>query len=284
MELNVIYLQTDQVNLAINAFLVNLAEAVGIVIIVLLVFMGVKSGLIIGTVLLVTIMGTFIFMNMWNVTLERISLGALVIALGMLVDNAIVVTDGIRVKMQQGMKALKAASEVVGQVGTPLLGATFIAIAAFASIGTSQDSTGEYCRTLFSVILISLTLSWFTAVTTTPLFCKTFFKTKDGSEGADAGDSYGGKFYQLYRGFLSTSIRNRWVTMAVVVGLFILAIVGFGNVKNSFFPDSTNPRYYIDFWFPEGTHIEETARQITITISVRGVNGTASLSISGIVR
>jgi multidrug efflux pump subunit AcrB len=264
MGMHVIYLQTDAVSKSINGFLVNLAEAIGIVIVVLLVFMGVRSGLIIGSILLLTIMGTFVFMGMGNVTLERISLGALVIALGMLVDNAIVVTDGMRVKMEQGADALTAAREVVGQVGTPLLGATLIAIAAFASIGTSQDSTGEYCRTLFSVILISLTLSWITAVTATPLFCKTFLKTKSKGkgQGVDQRDPYGGKLYQSYRRFLSASIRFRWITVAVVVGLFALAMMGFGYVKNSFFPDSTSPQYYIDFWFPEGTHIDVTAREM----------------------
>jgi multidrug efflux pump subunit AcrB len=264
MELDVIYAQTDAVTKSINSFLVNLAEAIAIVIVVLLVFMGVRSGLIIGSILLLTIMGTFIFMSMGKVTLERISLGALVIALGMLVDNAIVVTDGMRVKMDQGIDALTAARDIVKQVGVPLLGATFIAIAAFASIGTSQDATGEYCRTLFYVILISLTLSWVTAVTATPLFCKTFLKTKPKGKGesGDQKDPYSGKIYQSYRRFLSASIRFRWITMAVVVGLFALAMMGFGFVKNSFFPDSTSPQYYIDFWFPEGTHIDETAREM----------------------
>src|SRR4029078_8761683 len=104
--------------------------------------------------------------------LERISLGALIIALGMLVDNAIVVTDGMRIKIEQGIDALTSAKDVVGQTSMPLLGATVVAVTAFASIGTSQDSTGEYCRTLFQVILISLMFSWVTAVTMTPLFCK----------------------------------------------------------------------------------------------------------------
>jgi len=264
MELNIIYLQTDAVTQSTKAFLANLSEAVGIVIVVLVVFMGVRSGLIIGSVLLITIMGTFIFMGMENVTLERVSLGSLIIALGMLVDNAIVVTDGMRIKMNQGTDALTAARDIVGQVGIPLLGATLIAIAAFAAIGTSQDSTGEYCRTLFSVILISLTLSWVTAVTTTPLFCKTFLKAeaKDDSAEITQKSPYRGRFYQFYRSFLSSSIRFRWVTVALVVGLFLLSLFGFGFVKNSFFPDSTSPQYYIDFWFPEGTHIDETVRQM----------------------
>ena len=264
MEMEVIYLQTTAVSRAINGFLVSLAEAVAIVVLVLLVFMGLRSGLIIGGVLLVTILGTFIFMDIWHITLERVSLGALIIALGMLVDNAIVVTDGMRMKMKRGMDALKAAREVVGRVAVPLLAATLIAVAAFAAIGTSPDSTGEYCRTLFFVILISLMLSWATAVTTTPLLCRALLKTEGGKKDGNGArkDPYGGGLYRIYKGFLSWAIRLRWITLAGVVGLFVLAVAGFGHVKNSFFVDSTSPMYYINFWFPEGTHIEETTRQM----------------------
>jgi len=261
MELHPIYMQTNAVVKSIRAFLVNLAEAVAIVVVVLLLFMGLRSGLIIGFVLLVTIMGTFIFMDMQSVTLERISLGALVIALGMLVDNAIVVTDGMKVKMEQGKDAINSAKEIVGQTGVPLLAATFVAIAAFASIGTSKDATGEYCRTLFSVILISLTLSWLTAVTVTPLLCKTFLKSKSKGDG-EAKDPYAGAVFRGYKGFLSASIRFRWVTVGVVIVLFVLALVGFGKVPVSFFPDSTSPQFYVDFWFPEGTHIDTTTERM----------------------
>ncbi len=263
MEMNVISMQTEAVKTAINGFLVNLGQAVAIVVIVLLIFMGLRSGLIIGAILLITIMGTFVFMAMGEVTLERISLGALVIALGMLVDNAIVVVDGMRVKMEQGTDALTAAKEIVGQTAVPLLGATIVAITAFASIGTSQDSTGEYCRTLFSVIMISLFLSWVTAVTTTPLFCKTFLKQKkQADDDAPQKDPYGGKFYQIYRSFLTLCIKVRWLTVGVVIAMFIAALVGFGSVKNSFFPDSTRPQFMLNFWFPEGTHIDSTSKQL----------------------
>lgn len=264
MDLRFISLQSQSVIESINVFLVNLAESVIIVIVVLLIFMGLRSGLIIGAILLVTIMGTFIVMGMGDITLERISLGALVIALGMLVDNAIVVTDGMKVKMNQGTDALTAARDIVGQVSVPLLGATFVAVAAFAAIGTSQDSTGEYCRSLFYVILISLLMSWVTAVTSTPLLCKHFLKVKKDEPGMSGGhqDPYGGKFYTIYRAFLSGCIRLRWVTVGVVVGLFVASLIGFGHIKSSFFPDSTRPQFYIDFWFPEGTDIHETLRQM----------------------
>ncbi|MDH3949273.1 MAG: efflux RND transporter permease subunit, partial [Gammaproteobacteria bacterium] len=185
-----------------------------------------------------------------------------VIALGMLVDNAIVVTDGMRMKMEQGMDALTAAKQVVGQTSMPLLGATIVAVTAFASIGTSDDATGEYTASLFYVILISLLLSWVTAVTSTPLLCKTFLKTKPVTEG-ETKDPYGGKLFQAYKQFLTLSIKFRWVTIGVVVALFLSAMFGFGFLKNSFFPDSTRAQFYIDFWYPNGTHIDEVSHKMT---------------------
>ncbi|MBW2206207.1 MAG: efflux RND transporter permease subunit [Deltaproteobacteria bacterium] len=266
MEGHIVSLQSKSVVEAINGFLVNLAEAVVIVVVVLLIFMGLRSAMVIGAVLFITIMGTFVFMNMGDITLQRISLGALIIGLGMLVDNAIVVTDGMRIKIEQGKDSLSAAREVVGQTAIPLLGATIVAVTAFASIGTSPDNTGEYCGTLFWVILFSLMLSWVTAVTCTPLLCNTFLKAKSKGKGgtAEAKDPYGGKFYQFYRSFLSSCIHYRWITMAVVVACFVGALIGFGSVKQSFFPDSTRPQFYADFWFPEGTSIDETTRQMAL--------------------
>ena len=261
MELHAIANQPEAVTAAINGFIVSLGQAVAIVIAVLLVFMGLRSGLIIGFILFLTIMGTFLFMDMRGLILERISLGALVIALGMLVDNAIVVTDGIRVRMNQGIDALTAARDVVGQTSTPLFAATLIAIAAFAAIGTSPDSTGEYCSSLFWVILMSLSLSWFTAVSTTPMLCKTFLKVGQKTD-KSGDDAYSGKFYSLYRNFLTLCIRFRWLTTAVVIGLFATSLFGFGFVKSSFFPDSTRPQLFIDFYFPDGTHVDTTAKQM----------------------
>lgn len=263
MELNVVSHQAQSVNTSLKGFMINLAEAVAIVIGVLLLFMGLRSGLILGVVLMVTIMGTFIFMQMYHVTLERISLGALIIALGMLVDCAIVVTDGMRMLMAKGKSGFEAACDIVGQTTLPMLGGTIVAIVAFAAIGTSQDSTGEYCRTLFSVILFSLMLSWLTAVTCTPLLCATFLKVTPQTDEV-AEDPYSKGFYRVYSNFLSACIRFRWVVVAVVVGLFIAAVLGFGHIKNSFFPDSTRPQFYVDLWFPEGTDIRETERQLKI--------------------
>jgi multidrug efflux pump subunit AcrB len=261
MELHPISMQSDAVTTAINGFMVNLLEAVAIVIVVLMLFMGLRSGLIIGGILFLTIAGTFLLMDMRGVILERISLGALIIALGMLVDNAIVVIDGMQVRIEGGMDRIKSASEVVSHNAMPLLGATVVAVLAFAAIGTSKDPSGEYCRSLFTVILISLMLSWLTAVTTTPLVGVKFLKAKKKKEG-ESDDPYAGKFYQLYRRGLLGAIRHRWATIAVVAGLFFVSFWGFGNVKKLFFPNSTRPQFFVDIWQPEGTHIRDTEAEM----------------------
>ncbi|ESQ14144.1 MAG: hypothetical protein N838_12725, partial [Thiohalocapsa sp. PB-PSB1] len=160
MELGAIYDQPKEVDKSVNGFIVSVGQAVAIVIAVLLLFMGLRVGFIIGAVLLITVAGTLFIMAIAGIELQRISLGALVIALGMLVDNAIVVAEGMLVRMNGGMPADKAASETVGNTIWALLGGTIIGILAFAGIGFSQDSTGEFTNSLFYVILISLTLSW----------------------------------------------------------------------------------------------------------------------------
>ena len=263
MDLVEIAMQSKSVTKAVNGFVVNLLESVAIVIVVLAIFMGVRAGIIIGFILILTIAATFVVMGYYHITLERISLGALIIALGMLVDNAIVVVDGMKVKMQQGVDGLQAAKEIVGQNAMPLLAATAVAIMAFASIGGMSNSTGEYCQSLYYVILISLSLSWITAVTTTPLVTKQFImskKDRDAKGGSE--EAYGGKFYQVYRRLLSTAIKHRWITIAIVAGLFALSVYGFGFVKQLFFPASTRPQFMVECFFREGIHINETSRQV----------------------
>ncbi|MGD8312417.1 MAG: efflux RND transporter permease subunit, partial [Gammaproteobacteria bacterium] len=262
IEFGKISVQSEAVNTAIRGFVVSLLEAVAIVIIVLLFFMGLRSGLLIGFVLLLTIAGTFIFMAPMQVALERISLGALIIALGMLVDNAIVVVDGVLVRLEQGIDAKQGAINVVRQTATPLLGATLIAILAFAAIGTSDDNTGEFCRSLFQVVLVSLLLSWVTAVTVTPLLCVMFLKPSSSAGKVAPGDSYGGRFYTGYKHLLGTAIRRKYLTLAAVTGLFVISLWGFGYVDKSFFPPSTRPQFMVDMWLPQGTYINETVERV----------------------
>ena len=261
IEFGIISLQSLAVTQAIGNFTMSLLQAVAIVVVVLLLFMGLRSGLLIGFILLVTIIGTFIFMGPWNVALERISLGALIIALGMLVDNAIVVVDGMLVRMGHGEDPEEAAKAVVGQTATPLLGATAVAIMAFAAIGTSDDSTGEFCRSLFQVVLISLGLSWVTAVTVTPVLGVMFLKVDPPKEG-EASDPYDTGFYNAYKSFLAACIGKRWLTVGAVLGLFAVSLWGFRFVDQSFFPDSTRPQFLVDLWLPQGTHISDTERVV----------------------
>ena len=256
MELHPIYIQGDAVTRAIDNFVVSLYQAVAIVIVVLMLFMGLRSASIIGVVLVVTILATLIVMKVLGISMERISLGALIISLGMLVDNAIVVTDGMLAKVNEGMNRIKAANEVVGQNAIPLLGATIIAVLAFAPIGLSDDNTGEYCRSLFVVILTSLMLSWVSAITLTPLLCHLFLKEAKLTPGSEP---YGGAFYNLYRGFLKLAIRLRYVVMVACVLMLVAAGYGFGFLKNSFFPPSTQPQFQVHYWAPQGSDIRATS-------------------------
>jgi multidrug efflux pump subunit AcrB len=278
MEFGVIAVQSDSVQTAIQGFVSSLLQAIAIVIVVLLFFMGLRSGLLIGFVLFLTICGSFVFMSMQDVTLERISLGALIIALGMLVDNAIVIVDGMLIRFQQGLDRRKAAIDVVKQTAWPLLGATIIAVLAFAAIGTSQDSTGEYTRSLYTVIMISLLLSWVTAVTITPLLGVMFLKVPEGDSAADPYDS---PFYRRFGGFLRACIGMRWVTITLVLVVFGAAVIGFGQVSQSFFPNSTRPQLMVDFWLPQGTAIDESERvaaQIEdYLVDVEGVTHVATI-------
>ena len=264
MELGVIALQSESVTLAINSFIISLLEAVLIVIVVLLFAMGLKSGLIIGFVLVVTIAGTFVVMGAYNITLERISLGALIIALGMLVDNAIVIVEGMKVKIEGGMDGAQAAKEVAAQNAMPLLGATAVAVLAFASIGAMENQTGEFCRSLYYVILISLSLSWLTAMTTTPLMVKMMMKPKKVAAGAEMEkkDPYAGKMYVAYRALVTKAIKFKWVTLGIVLGLFVAALIGFGFLDQMFFPPSPRPQFIIECHFREGTHIYETEKKV----------------------
>jgi multidrug efflux pump subunit AcrB len=272
IEAGMVSVQSAAVSTAISGFIISLLEAVGIVIVVLLFFMGLRSGILIGFVLLLTIAGTFIFMSPMEVALERISLGALIIALGMLVDNAIVVVDGVLVRLQKGEETKQAAIEVVKQTAIPLLGATVIAILAFAAIGTSDDNTGEFCRSLFQVVLISLLLSWVTAVSVTPLLCVMFLKKP--AAGAAQVDPYGGAFYSVYKGLLRTAIHRKVVSLALVVGIFASSLWGFGFVEQSFFPPSTRPQFIVDLWLPQGTHLDEmTATVKSVEDHVKGLEG-----------
>ena len=197
-------------------------------------------------------------------TLERISLGALIIALGMLVDNAIVIIDGMLVRIKDGMDAEEAARESRVRHRCRSSVATAVAIIAFAAIGLSPDSTGEFCRSLFIVIGISLSLSWVTAMTITPLLGIWFLKPPTAKEKNDSKGAYDSAFYNGYKKFLALCIRFRWVTIAVVFGFFALSLYGFQFTDKTFFPASTTPKFRLDVFWSVDQHIDETERKVEV--------------------
>ncbi|ELB2135551.1 multidrug efflux RND transporter permease subunit VmeV [Vibrio parahaemolyticus] len=261
LDMSYFYNQAQEVDDSVKAFVMSLAEAVAIVIIVLLFTMGLRSGVIIGVVLLLTVFGTFILMNYNNIELHRISLGALIIALGMLVDNAIVVVEGILVGLKKGRTKVQAAVDIVKQTQWPLLGATVIAITAFAPIGLSQDATGEFMGSLFWVLCFSLFLSWVTAITLTPFLADLLLKEEEKDTNGEDEDPYKGWLFVVFGALLKFSLRFRWMTVAAMVALLVGAVIAFGNVKQQFFPPSNTPMFYVDMWMPEGTDIRQTIKQ-----------------------
>ncbi len=258
MNIDTIYDQGGLVDKAVNGFVLNLAESVVIVVVLLLLFMGLRSGLIIGAVLFLTILATFVYMEVAGIALQKISLGALIIALGMLVDNAIVIVEGVLIKSQQGIDRVTAAIQTVGQTQIPLLGATFIAALAFAAIGFAPGNTGEFCSSLFWVLGISLLLSWVTAVSVTPLLCVWFLKTP----AATNNDPYDKFFFRVYRRVLHATLHFWPVTLGAIVAVVVAAGIAFRFVPVFFFPDSTQPFFLLDFYHAEGTHIEKTSESL----------------------
>lgn len=257
--LHPIYEQHVVVEEASNAFLVNLAMSVGIVVVVLAAFMGWRASIVVGGTLLLTVVGTLFFMKVFAIEMERISLGALIIAMGMLVDNAIVVAEGMQIAMRGGKPSRQAAEDVAARTQIPLLGATVIGIMAFAGIGLSPDSTGEFLFSLFAVIGISLLLSWLLAITVTPLLAHYLFRVGAPGEG---DDPYGGPVFRAYGGILRLALRLRWLVLALLVGLTVACYAGFGLIKQQFFPNSNTPLFFVHYKLPQGTTIHETSRDL----------------------
>ncbi len=253
--------QGDLVTTAINDFMINLLEAVLIVLVVISLAMGWRMGVIIGGALLLTIIGTFAGMAVAGIDLHRVSLGSLVIALGMMVDNAIVVADGMAIRLRRGMGRVEAAIEAASQPAWSLIGATIIAVMAFYPIFYSDTDGGEYGRSLFVVVGISLILSWVIALTVTPVMCIDLVPDPEG-DADEQTDPYAGGVFQAFRRLLAAAIRFRWATLGTMVALLVVSGYGFQYVDRLFFTDATRKQFMIDVWTPQGTKIQEVAKLI----------------------
>jgi len=285
MALDEFYHQGKVVDASVKNFVNNVIAAIVIVFVTLLIFMGLRSGVVIGAVLLLIIAATLVTMDLMGIPMHRISLGALIIALGMMVDNAIVVTDGILVGTQRGRKKLDIAKEIVDQSKWPLLGGTLVGIIAFAPIGFAPGSTAEYTGHLFWVILVSLLYSWIFALTLTPLLCQWLFP--EGKEGGTKSRKEGA-FFRSYKAVMRGALRKRMAVVAAVVGLFVVALWGFGFVPPGFFPAATTPQMVVDYWLPQGVDIDRTTQDLveieSFVSELEGVDAVHALAGGGTLR
>lgn len=247
-----VFFQPDQVRNSINVFMVNLIESVLIVIVVLMLTMGLRSGMIIGTGLVIIVLGSFVVLYLFDGTLQRVSLAALIVAMGMLVDNAIVIIDGIQVDLESGVEKPGALVNITKKTSWPLLGATLIAILAFLPIFLSPDTTGEYVRDLFIVLAVSLLLSWILALTQIPLHADRALKVK----ARQTEDLYDSRVYRVFRNFLRYMLWHKKLALAVTVLLLGVSVYLFRYIPQGFFPDLSYKQLYIEFQMPEGTRME----------------------------
>ncbi len=255
VEIHEYYHQGKIVEVAVSDFALNVIAALVIVLVTLFFFMGLRSAIVIGAVLILTIAATLATMYFMNIPMHRISLGALIIALGMLVDNAIVVTEGILVGTQQGRKKLDVAKDIVKRTKWPLLGGTLVGIIAFAPIGFAPGSTAEYTGDLFWVVMISLLFSWIFAITAVPLFADMLFPEAEEGEVEEKPEHI---FFVRYKSFMRQVMARSKLAVLMVVGLFALSVFGFTFVTPGFFPPSTSPQIVVDFFLPEGMDITKT--------------------------
>lgn len=253
-EINQVYYQPDRVDAAVRDFMLNLAMSVGIVIIVLMFAMGLRSGLLISSGLVFTIMGTLIVMLAIGLPLHRVSLAAIILAMGMLVDNAIVVADGILVDLKAGMDRNKAFIHTAKKTALPLLGATAVAILAFLPLRMSPNAAGEFLSSLFTVLIISLSLSWIFAMIQTPFNAKYFYR-KERPKGEHA-EAYDTKFYRIFGSFLKWGIRNKFAFTIGSFAILIFAFWSFRFVKVDFMSKMNYDQFYIEYFLPQGADIE----------------------------
>ncbi len=248
-----VFFQPTRVQSAINVFMVNLIESVLIVILVVMLFMGFRSGYIIGIGLVVVVLGSFVILHMMHGTLQRVSLATFIVAMGMLVDNAIVITDGILVDLKRGLKKPDALVNITKKTAWPLLGATTIGILTFLPIYLSPDTTGEYVRDLFIVLAVSLWLSWVLALAYVPIQADRGLKVNPAKQVSEK-EMYDTKVYRMFRGVLQFSVYNRIGVLAATVVLLLVSVYMFRYIKQGFFPDLSYNQLYIEYKMPYGTN------------------------------
>lgn len=258
IQLEKVWFQADLVRTNVTNFTSNLIQAVAIVIIVIVMFLGLRTGLVVGTLIPTTIIATFFAMQLFDITINQISLAALIISLGLLVDNAIVIVESILVKREQGVGAVQAAIESGTELKTPLLISSLTTALAFMPIAMAKSAVGEYTSDIFYVVGLSLLISWVLAMTFVPLVSTLALKVKQTRLAGE--DEFTGRWYEYYRSLLTASLRCPFRFLAVVVLLFSAAIVGLGHVPQQFIAPSEDPIFTAKLEMPLGTSIEASQK------------------------
>ncbi|OOX30087.1 transporter [Vibrio parahaemolyticus] len=250
VDISTVAYQPEEVQKSIDDFVGNLLESVAIVFVVLLVFMGFKSATIVGASLLLTILLTLVYMNIASIDLHRVSLGTFILALGMLVDNAIVITDMMIAKLNKGIERTRAAIDSVKETAVPLLGATVIAIMGASPVLFSKTDSAEFASSVFYIVASSLLLSWIVAMTFTVLMAWMFIKPKANSEETKPS---------RYKQLVFWTVDNPRKALAALVPLILVTAVAIPYVAVNFIPQSDRSIVFLDYWLPNGAKIEQTS-------------------------
>ncbi|MBR1759905.1 MAG: efflux RND transporter permease subunit [Schwartzia sp.] len=245
---------------SIDEFVGSLREAVIIVLIASFMSLGLRAGTVVALCIPLVLAGTFCFMYMLGIDLHKVSLGALIISLGLLVDDAIIAIEMMSVKLEQGWDRVKAACYACESSAKPMLTGTLITCAGFIPVAFSKGMASEFCEALFPVIGIALLLSWVIAVTVTPLLGYHLIRAKEGG-GKSPEEMYQGKFYQIFRKVLTWFLRHRAVSLLATAGIFAGAVWLLGFVRQEFFPPSLRPEVIVEMRLPEGSSKKATAAE-----------------------
>ena len=259
LNLESLYLENVIAKEANNGFIINLIESILIVIVIIMLVMGMRAGVLIGTSLVFSIGGTLLIMSFMGVGLNRTSLAGFIIAMGMLVDNAIVVTDNAQIAIARGVDRRKALIDGATGPQWGLLGATFIAICSFLPLYLAPSSVAEIVKPLFVVLAISLGLSWVLALTQTTVFGNFILKSKAKNAGKDPYDK---PFYHKFEKILSVLIRRKIVTLGSMIVLFVVSLVVMGMMPQNFFPSLDKPYFRADVFYPDGYGVNDVAREM----------------------
>ena len=253
--------QPAVVKSSVNEFVRVLAEAVTIVLLVSFFSLGLRTGMVVALCIPLVLAAVFMFMRIIGIDLEKISLGALIIALGLLVDDAIIAVEMMLLKLEQGMDRIKAATFAYQSTAFPMLTGTLITAAGFLPVGLAQSAAGEYTFGIFAVVAIALLVSWFVAVIFTPylgykLLPEGLAHHHDEEPKSAIGKKfkhYTDQFYQRFEVAVNWSVQHRWLVIGVTVAVFFVSVFSFRFVEQQFFPDSTRPEIIVDLWLPEGS-------------------------------